>query len=102
MILEQKRGTLNVNYSDRLLKLLKEIAHFYNTIDQQMLPCQQALMLGEAVAFERLVIPKKTEDSAISKVTWENPKELEDFIVKLQAASDRLASHNRSNLFLLL
>ncbi|WKX91874.1 hypothetical protein Q1695_010144 [Nippostrongylus brasiliensis] len=129
MVLEQKRGTLNVNYSDRLLKLLKEvrqlagmglnipskiincvnqgekfyrygvvlkqIAHFYNTIDQQMLPCQQALMLDEAIAFERLVIPQKGEESTINRVTWEDPKQLEDFIVKLQAACEKLANHNR-------
>ncbi|KAE9420714.1 hypothetical protein Angca_008064, partial [Angiostrongylus cantonensis] len=129
MVLEKKNGTLNVNYSDRLLKLLKEvrqlsslglkipskivncvnqgekfyrfgvllkqIAHFYNTIDQQMLPCQQALMLDEAIAFERLVIPKKNEPSTISHVTWEDPKQLEDFISKLQLASDKLSNHNR-------
>ncbi|KAL6730872.1 hypothetical protein Aduo_001798 [Ancylostoma duodenale] len=129
MVLEQKRGTLNVNYSDRLIKLLKEvrqlaslglnipskiincvnqgekfyrfgvvlkqIAHFYNTIDQQMLPCQQALLLDEAIAFERLVIPRKNEESAISRVTWEDPKELEEFIAKLQGASDKLSNHNR-------
>ncbi|EYC14495.1 hypothetical protein Y032_0040g239 [Ancylostoma ceylanicum] len=129
MVLEQKRGTLNVNYSDRLIKLLKEvrqlaslglnipskiincvnqgekfyrfgvvlkqIAHFYNTIDQQMLPCQQALLLDEAIAFERLVIPRKNEESAISRVTWEDPKELEEFIAKLQSASDKLSNHNR-------
>ncbi|GMT29040.1 hypothetical protein PFISCL1PPCAC_20337, partial [Pristionchus fissidentatus] len=75
MVLEQSNGMLHVNYSDRLLKMirevrqlsslglaipakiaktcangekyyrygvtLKQIAHFYNTVDQQMLPCQQ-------------------------------------------------------------
>ncbi|KAK6729947.1 hypothetical protein RB195_006787 [Necator americanus] len=129
MVLEQKRGTLNVNYSDRLIRLLKEvrqlaslglkipskiincvnqgekffrfgvvlkqIAHFYNTIDQQMLPCQQALLLDEAIAFEKLVIPRKNEESAISRVTWEDPKELEAFIATLQTASDKLSNHNR-------
>ncbi|ETN70298.1 hypothetical protein NECAME_14873 [Necator americanus] len=129
MVLEQKRGTLNVNYSDRLIRLLKEVrqlaslglkipskiincvnqgekffrfgvvlkqmAHFYNTIDQQMLPCQQALLLDEAIAFEKLVIPRKNEESAISRVTWEDPKELEAFIATLQTASDKLSNHNR-------
>ncbi|VDO86174.1 unnamed protein product [Haemonchus placei] len=52
-------------------------------------------MLDEAIAFERLVIPKKNEESAITRVTWEDPKQLEDFIAKLQAASDKLANHNR-------
>ncbi|PAV81532.1 hypothetical protein WR25_18208 [Diploscapter pachys] len=129
MILEQKKGTLNINYSDRLLKLLKEvrqlaslgltipakiinvanngekfyrygvtlkqIAHFYNTIDQQMLPCQQALMLDEAVAFEKLILPKKGNESTINKVTWEDPKQVEQFIQQLQEAEEKLANHNR-------
>uniref|UniRef100_A0A0K0D244 Ras-GEF domain-containing protein n=1 Tax=Angiostrongylus cantonensis TaxID=6313 RepID=A0A0K0D244_ANGCA len=56
----------------------------------------QALMLDEAIAFERLVIPKKNEPSTISHVTWEDPKQLEDFISKLQLASDKLSNHNRS------
>ena len=34
---------------------LHQVAHFYNTIDQQMLACQQAMMLDSALAFERLV-----------------------------------------------
>lgn len=32
-----------------------QVAHFYNTIDQQMIPSQQAMMLDSALAFERLV-----------------------------------------------
>ncbi|CAI4230143.1 unnamed protein product [Auanema sp. JU1783] len=129
MMLEHKKGTLYVNYSDRLLKLLKEvrqlaslglmipskiincanqgekfyrygvtlkqIAHFYNTIDKQMLKCQQALMLDEAIAFEKLVISKKNEESEMGRVTWENPSQLEQFIVKLQAACNKLSEHNR-------
>jgi dynein heavy chain 2 len=31
------------------------VAHFYNTIDQQMIPSQQSMMLESAMAFERLV-----------------------------------------------
>ena len=126
MVLDQKKGLLTVNYSDKLLRLLKEvrqlaslglsipskivscanqgekfyrygvtlkqIAHFYNTIDTQMLPCQQALMLEEAMTFEKLIMAKKGETS---KVTWEDPKELESFIQKLQSAGDKLAEHNR-------
>ncbi|CAD6190911.1 unnamed protein product [Caenorhabditis auriculariae] len=129
MVFEEANGELNVNYSDRLLRLIKEvrqltslglnvpskivncanngekyhhygvtlkqIAHFYNTIDQQMLPCQQALMLEEAIAFEKLVIPRKNEESAASRVTWDNPKQLEEFIRQLQAAEEKLANHNR-------
>ncbi|KJH46845.1 hypothetical protein DICVIV_07082 [Dictyocaulus viviparus] len=55
-------------------------------------------MLDEAIAFERLVIPRKNEESAISRVTWENPKQLEDFIAKLQEACEKLSNHNRFSL----
>lgn len=50
-------------------------------------------MLEEAMAFEKLIVAKKGETS---KVTWEDPKELENFIQKLQSAGDKLAEHNRS------
>uniref|UniRef100_A0A8R1DG42 Cytoplasmic dynein 2 heavy chain 1 n=1 Tax=Caenorhabditis japonica TaxID=281687 RepID=A0A8R1DG42_CAEJA len=129
MYLEASNRELNVNYSDRLLKLLKEvrqlsslgfnipskilscanngekyyrygvilkqIAHFYNTIDQQMIPSQQSLMLEEAIAFEKLVIPRKDASNSASKVTWNDPKQLEAFIVQLQGAEQKLSNRNR-------
>lgn len=129
MYLEKANKELNVNYSDRLLKLLKEvrqlsslgfnipskilscanngekyyrygvilkqIAHFYNTIDQQMIPSQQALMLDEAIAFDKLVIPRKDGSNSASKVTWNDPKQLEEFIVQLQNAEQKLSNRNR-------
>ncbi|CAI5438007.1 unnamed protein product [Caenorhabditis angaria] len=129
MILESSNRELNVNYSDRLLRLLKEvrqlsslgfnipskimtccnngekyyrygvilkqIAHFYNTIDQQMIPSQQSLMLDEAIAFEKLVIPRKDASNSASKVTWNEPKQLEEFIQQLQTAEQKLSNRNR-------
>uniref|UniRef100_A0A0M3IQN8 DHC_N1 domain-containing protein n=1 Tax=Ascaris lumbricoides TaxID=6252 RepID=A0A0M3IQN8_ASCLU len=129
MTIEKKYGTLNVNYSDRLVKLLREVrqlgslgfiipskiincanvaekfykyaivlkqvAHFYNTIEQQMLPCQQAMMLDEALTFEKLIIAGKKGDAAIATVTWDNPKKLQEFIEKLQEAAQRLTIRNR-------
>lgn len=129
MSIEQKRGTLMVNYSDRLVRLLKEVrqltslgfaiphkiidcvnigeqfykyaiilkqvAHFYNSVDQQMLPCQQAMMLDEALAFEKLVISAKKDETTKNLISWDNPKYLQEFIEKLQAAAERLTLHNR-------
>ena len=37
-----------------------QVAHFYNTIDQQMIPCQRAMMLESALAFEKLIKNPKT------------------------------------------
>ena len=74
------------------------MAHFYNTIDQQMIPSQLAMMLDSALAFEKLVKnPKSNSRSSDKKtqVTWDNPTELENYINKLQKAADRLTTENR-------
>lgn len=57
-----------------------------------MLPCQQAMMIDEALAFEKLAIPG---DEKVKQVTWDNPQALESYIEKLQAAAHQLTSHNR-------
>ncbi|CAH1776602.1 unnamed protein product [Owenia fusiformis] len=78
--------------------ILKQVAHFYNTIDQQMIPSQQAMMLDSALAFEKLIKNPKSGTKAKGdgvQVTWDNPDELENYIQKLQAAADRLTSENR-------
>ncbi|KAK0416096.1 hypothetical protein QR680_012296 [Steinernema hermaphroditum] len=131
MEIDARDGFLRVSYSDRLVRLLREVrqlssmgftipqrilncvkvgdefyqngillkqvAHFYNTIEQQMLPCQQAMLLDEAVAFERLVIPSKKGDRGAegTTVTWNDPKKLKEFIDKLHKAAEKLTTHNR-------
>ncbi|KAH6561492.1 hypothetical protein BASA60_011476 [Batrachochytrium salamandrivorans] len=83
--------------------VLKQVAHFYNTIDQQMLPSQQTMLLQLALAFEQLVKnPKSGNDensiSATSEkqyVSWGTPQELERYITRLQAAAENLTSENR-------
>jgi dynein heavy chain 2 len=134
MELHASRGTLHVNYSDRLVRLLtevrqlsslgysipakilacantgekfyrhaillKQVSHFYNTIDQQMLPCHQAILLESAVAFEALIktAPVRagtTPTATAMQVTWDDPKQLHTFIQRLQAAAQRLTMQNR-------
>uniref|UniRef100_A0AC35UGK5 Cytoplasmic dynein 2 heavy chain 1 n=1 Tax=Rhabditophanes sp. KR3021 TaxID=114890 RepID=A0AC35UGK5_9BILA len=129
MKMESEKGMITVSYSDKLVKLLREVrqlssmgltipskilnvaangekyyrhgivlkqvAHFYNTIEQQMLPCQQAMMLEEALAFEKLIIPRKDGNVSSIDVTWDDPEKLELFIGKLQKAAQKLTTHNR-------
>uniref|UniRef100_A0A158Q7Q4 Cytoplasmic dynein 2 heavy chain 1 n=1 Tax=Elaeophora elaphi TaxID=1147741 RepID=A0A158Q7Q4_9BILA len=129
MSIEQKGGNLIVNYSDRLVRLLREVrqltglgfviprkiiecantgeqfykyaivlkqvAHFYNSVDQQMLPCQQAMMLDEALSFEKLILSGKKGETTTNMVSWNDPKHLQEFIAKLQAAAERLTLRNR-------
>ncbi|KAF7232339.1 hypothetical protein EG68_08731, partial [Paragonimus skrjabini miyazakii] len=85
----------------RYAVVLKQVAHFYNSIDSQMIPCQQTLMLNSAMAFERLIKspraqlrlePGKREDVSI---TWDQTEEVEWYINQLQKASRQLMTENR-------
>ena len=129
----QQDKKLTVNYSDRLVVLLKEtnymqslgysispkilktaatgkkfykyaivlqqVAHFYNTIEQQMLPCQQAMMLNTALEFERMIKKPKGDKGAEKgsnvQVTWDSSEELEAYIKRLQKVAEKLTNENR-------
>lgn len=75
-----------------------QVAHFYNTIDQQMILSQQPMMLESAKAFEAIIRnPKegtKATGHAVS-ITWEDPQELERYVSRLQAVADKLMTDNR-------
>ncbi|KAJ3280883.1 Cytoplasmic dynein 2 heavy chain 1, partial [Borealophlyctis nickersoniae] len=84
--------------------VLKQVAHFYNTIEGQMVPSQQGMMLGFALEFERLVKDPhggggdkagKNQGGA-TQVTWSNPPELEAYIAKLQTAAINLTTLTRT------
>ena len=47
-----------------------QVAHFYNTIDSQMIPCQQAMMLNSALAFEKLIKNPKAGENINCKYNW--------------------------------
>uniref|UniRef100_A0A672SRC3 Dynein cytoplasmic 2 heavy chain 1 n=1 Tax=Sinocyclocheilus grahami TaxID=75366 RepID=A0A672SRC3_SINGR len=132
MELDHMDGKLKIQYSDRLVSLLREVrqlsalgftipakiqqaantadkfyrqaiilkqvAHFYNTIDQQMIPSQRPMMLGCALAFEQVIKNPRSQsrdEGGKLQITWENPKELEQYISKLQSAAERLSTENR-------
>ncbi|XP_041438616.1 cytoplasmic dynein 2 heavy chain 1 isoform X2 [Xenopus laevis] len=78
--------------------ILKQVAHFYNTIDQQMIQSQRPMMLNSALAFEQIIKNTKIssgESSQKMHITWNNPKDLQDYIEKLQGAAQQLATENR-------
>ncbi|KAM9359311.1 cytoplasmic dynein 2 heavy chain 1 isoform 6-T6 [Symphorus nematophorus] len=132
MDLDHVDGRLKIQYSDRLVSLLREVrqlsalgfpipakiqqaantadkfyrqaivlkqvAHFYNTIDQQMIPSQRPMMLGLALAFEQVIKNPRSqskESGGKLQITWDNPKELEVYITKLQSAAEKLSTENR-------
>uniref|UniRef100_A0A4W6FB11 Dynein cytoplasmic 2 heavy chain 1 n=1 Tax=Lates calcarifer TaxID=8187 RepID=A0A4W6FB11_LATCA len=132
MDLDHVDGRLKIQYSDRLVSLLREVrqlsalgfpipakiqqaantadkfyrqaivlkqvAHFYNTIDQQMIPSQRPMMLSLALAFEQVIKNPRSqskESGGKLQITWDNPKELEVYIAKLQSAAEKLSTENR-------
>ncbi|XP_071483964.1 LOW QUALITY PROTEIN: cytoplasmic dynein 2 heavy chain 1-like [Diadema antillarum] len=79
--------------------ILKQVAHFHNSIAEQMIPSQRNMMLQSALAFERIIknprAGSKDEGKGKVQVTWDNPKELEEYITKLQGAAEKLTTENR-------
>uniref|UniRef100_A0A8C0VSF5 Dynein heavy chain tail domain-containing protein n=1 Tax=Cyanistes caeruleus TaxID=156563 RepID=A0A8C0VSF5_CYACU len=75
--------------------ILKQVAHFYNSIDQQMIGSQKPMMLQSALAFEQIIKHPKSGPGGKAQITWDNPRELEAYIQKLRAAAERLSTENR-------
>ncbi|XP_069998938.1 cytoplasmic dynein 2 heavy chain 1 isoform X2 [Penaeus vannamei] len=69
-------------------KSLEEIANFHNTIGDQMIPSQRAMMLEAALALSGLVQEQ-------NNITWSNTAELDSYIGRLKAATQRLARENK-------
>uniref|UniRef100_A0A3Q1F2C8 Dynein heavy chain tail domain-containing protein n=1 Tax=Acanthochromis polyacanthus TaxID=80966 RepID=A0A3Q1F2C8_9TELE len=89
--IQQAANTADKFYRQAIV--LKQVAHFYNTIDQQMIPSQRPMMLSLALAFEQVI--KSKESGGKLQITWDNPKDLEVYITKLQSAAEKLSTENR-------
>ncbi|KAJ3197037.1 Cytoplasmic dynein 2 heavy chain 1 [Irineochytrium annulatum] len=75
--------------------VLKQVAHFYNTIHEQMLPCQHAMLLDAAKEFEGLIKNPKGSGPAGKEISWESHTDVEDYIRRLQECAGKLTSENR-------
>ncbi|KAM4627347.1 cytoplasmic dynein 2 heavy chain 1 [Polymixia lowei] len=94
--IQQAANTADKFYRQAIV--LKQVAHFYNTIDQQMIPSQRPMMLSLALAFEQVIKNPRSqskESGGKLQITWDNPKELEVYITKLQSAAEKLSTENR-------
>ncbi|KAF3692878.1 Cytoplasmic dynein 2 heavy chain 1 [Channa argus] len=94
--IQQASNTADKFYRQAIV--LKQVAHFYNTIDQQMIPSQRPMMLSHALAFEQVIKnphSQSKESGGKVQITWDNPKELEVYIAKLQSVAEKLSTENR-------
>ena len=129
MDIEQPSGRLVVNFSDRLVTLIKEVrylesigfhvpeavkersdlarkfydsgivlmqvAHFYNTIDQQMINCQKPMLIESAKRFEKVIRSVrgggKGTASSVSvepnDVRWSDVKRVEAYVNEVHDAT---------------
>ena len=82
--------------------VLKQVAHFYNNIDTQIVRSQKPLLLDFALQFEHLATNPRAEATADKGgknggklITWSDPNQLEAYIGQLHAAAERLTQENR-------
>uniref|UniRef100_A0A5K4FDN9 Cytoplasmic dynein 2 heavy chain 1 n=1 Tax=Schistosoma mansoni TaxID=6183 RepID=A0A5K4FDN9_SCHMA len=80
--------------------MLRQVAHFYNSIDSEMLPFQKPLMLNSALAFERLIKSYNckhngTKENLLNTMTWNQTEEIQPYIQQLQKATKQLIMENR-------
>ena len=66
---------------------LKQVANFYNTIGEQIIPSQMGMLALEAQKFENIV--SRTD------VRWDNPDSCERYMKQLMGAAETLTSRNR-------
>eukprot|EP00048_Salpingoeca_helianthica_P012918 m.191084 g.191084 ORF g.191084 m.191084 type:complete len:4245 (+) comp15437_c5_seq48:84-12818(+) len=80
----------------RYAVLLKQVANFYNTIHEQVIPSQLPMLESHARAFEALIKhPKGKAADGKYQLTWSNTEELKAYTDKLQAAVTSFSAQNR-------
>lgn len=92
-----KNSSKNIRF--RSFRCFK-VAHFYNTIESEMIPSQQPMLIDLAKTFERLIRETKSTSSKKGsnehdvRITWENPDQLSRYIATLRNAAENLKKEN--------
>ena len=71
---------------------LRQIANFYNSMSEQILPSQLGLLMAEAQAFEAVV---KDGSSKGKGWNWDRLDECDKYVERLEAAAEELMNRNR-------
>eukprot|EP00050_Salpingoeca_kvevrii_P020215 m.95860 g.95860 ORF g.95860 m.95860 type:complete len:4292 (+) comp8765_c0_seq1:164-13039(+) len=80
--------------------VLKQVAHFYNNIDNQIIESQYIMLEAHARALEEVIRNpqgqlRRNDSTGSNMITWDNPHQLEAYINQLQSAASRLTAENR-------
>ncbi|MBZ3869929.1 Cytoplasmic dynein 2 heavy chain 1 [Sciurus carolinensis] len=97
MELDPSDGSLKVHYSDRLVILLREVRQLSALGFVIPAKIQQVANIAQKFCKQAIILKQnsKAGSGGKSQITWDNPKELEGYIQKLQNAAERLATENR-------
>ena len=68
-------------------KALEQVANFHNTIGDRIIKSQRPMMLEAAMSFAQLVQKQQG-------ITWNNTQAVDEYIVRLQTAVERLSRDN--------
>jgi dynein heavy chain 2 len=85
-----------LTYAERMQKIfrygtmLKQIANFYNTVDQEMLPFQRPMMVKRAMKFESLI-----KKPSMTLKEWRNVDDLDVYLKSLNDACNDVLEENR-------
>ena len=71
--------------------LLQQVANFYNSIGEEMIPSTKPMLLTRAIKFEAAI---KNITNENNQMRWEKPDELERFSRKLQKISEDFKAEN--------
>jgi dynein heavy chain 2 len=84
-----QKAVLTADKYYRYAVKLQQVANFYNSMAEQILPSQLGMLLHEAQQFESVVRDQQTN------LTWNQPDLIEKYMNKLTAAAENLTSRNR-------
>ncbi|KAI2656493.1 Cytoplasmic dynein 2 heavy chain 1 [Labeo rohita] len=100
MELDHMDGKLKIQYSDRLVSLLREVRQLSALGFTIPAKIQQAANTADKFYRQAIILKQNPrsqsrDEGGKLQITWENPKELEQYIGKLQSAAERLSTENR-------
>ena len=73
---------------------VRQVANFYNAMENQIIVWQKSMLLDSLVAFEDVVSNPTAESNSDGKITWGNPTECETYVERLHKAGERLKGEN--------
>ncbi|EGR34149.1 hypothetical protein IMG5_022750, partial [Ichthyophthirius multifiliis] len=73
---------------------LKQVANFFNSMSNQILPSLKKMLVDKVIRFEE-VIKNQSQSKKDLEITWDNTEKLEEYIKRVQEACNEIMNENR-------